>query len=236
MKVRSDGFSRFVRLGAWAAIVSGAALVAAHLMQWLVVPYERSGTAAYLTGSYLVSASLSLLASILLIWALIGLYAPQSRAAGTFGLWSFILAFCGAALNLGNNWAELFVWPTLALVAPGRALRKGNRSPLLSGEWHQLVGPAVGHRRHLVRDCNVYSACVSALGCSPINRFYPGHHRASPHARDIPGVDRPDLVRHRLRRPRLARHPEADTVKGRNPAAGSTRSRARTGAAISVIT
>jgi hypothetical protein len=57
-------------------------------MQWLVVPYERLGeAAAYLTGAYLVSASLSLLSGILLIWALIGLYAPQSSAAGTFGLW-----------------------------------------------------------------------------------------------------------------------------------------------------
>jgi hypothetical protein len=73
MKVRSDGFSRFVRFGGWAAIVSGVTLVAAHMLQWLVVPYERLGTGAYLTGSYLVSASLSLLAGILLIWALIGL-------------------------------------------------------------------------------------------------------------------------------------------------------------------
>jgi hypothetical protein len=105
-------------------------LVTAHLMQWLVVPYERLGEAeAYLTGSYLVSASLSLLSGILLIWALIGLYAPQSRAMGTFGLWAFIVAFLGAALNAGNSWAELFVWPTLALVAPNVMSGKATDAP-----------------------------------------------------------------------------------------------------------
>jgi hypothetical protein len=44
MKARSDGFSRFVSLGAWAAIVSGVVLVVAFVMEWLVVPYERLGT------------------------------------------------------------------------------------------------------------------------------------------------------------------------------------------------
>ena len=36
----SDGLSRFVRAGAWAAMVSGLALVVSLLMEWLVVPYE----------------------------------------------------------------------------------------------------------------------------------------------------------------------------------------------------
>jgi hypothetical protein len=46
----SDGLSRFVRAGAWAAMVSGLALVVSLLMEWLVVPYERLGhTQAYFT-------------------------------------------------------------------------------------------------------------------------------------------------------------------------------------------
>jgi hypothetical protein len=48
----SDGLSRFVRAGAWAAMVSGVALVVSMLLAWLVVPYERLGhTEAYLTSS-----------------------------------------------------------------------------------------------------------------------------------------------------------------------------------------
>jgi hypothetical protein len=115
----SDGMSRFVRMGAWAAMVSGVALVVSMLLAWLVVPYERLGiTEAYLTSSYSVSSGLRLLAFVLLVWGLIGIYAPQSRAAGTFGLWTFVVLFLGTALAVGNVWAEVFVYPTLAQVAP----------------------------------------------------------------------------------------------------------------------
>src|SRR5215217_2754687 len=114
-----DGQSRFVRAGVWAAIASGLALVASLLLEWLVVPFEQVGeTEAYLTSSYLLSSGLRLLSNILLLWALIGIYGRQSRAAGTLGLWAFIVAFLGTALLAGNTWAEVFVWPTLAQVAP----------------------------------------------------------------------------------------------------------------------
>jgi hypothetical protein len=115
----SDGMSRFVRMGAWAAMVSGVALVVSMLLAWLVVPYERLGlTEAYLTSTYSVSSGLRLLGLVLLVWALIGIYGPQSRVAGTFGLWTFVVVFLGAALAAGNVWAEVFVYPTLAQVAP----------------------------------------------------------------------------------------------------------------------
>jgi hypothetical protein len=115
----SDGFSRFVRAGAWAAMVSGLALIVSMLLAWLVVPYERLGqTDAYLTSTYSVSSGLRLLAFVLLVWGLIGIYGPQSRAAGTFGLWTFAFVYLGTALAVGNVWAEVFVYPTLAQVAP----------------------------------------------------------------------------------------------------------------------
>jgi hypothetical protein len=115
----SDGLSRFVRAGAWAAIVSALALVVSMIMEWLVVPYERLGhTEAYFTSAYHVSSGLRLLSIVLLVWALIGIYGPQSRAAGTFGLWAFVVVFFGTALIVANAWAEVFVYPTLAQVAP----------------------------------------------------------------------------------------------------------------------
>ena len=114
-----DGQSRFVRAGVWAAIASGLALVASLLLEWLVVPFEQMGeTEAYLTSSYLLSSGLRLLSTILLLWALLGIYGRQSREAGTLGLWAFAVAFFGTALQAGNTWAEVFVWPTLAQVAP----------------------------------------------------------------------------------------------------------------------
>lgn len=115
----SDGMSRFIRMGAWAAMVSGVALVVSMLLAWLLVPYERLGqTEAYLTGTYSVSSGLRLLSMVLLVWALIGIYGAQSRAAGTFGLWTFVVVFLCTALAAGNVWAEVFVYPTLAQVAP----------------------------------------------------------------------------------------------------------------------
>jgi hypothetical protein len=115
----SDRLSAFIVAGAWGAIVGGAALVISFLLEWLVVPYERLGVAgADLTASYLVAAGLRLLSAVLFLWALLALYNRQSIAAGTFGLWGFIVAFFGTALLVGNAWAEVFVWPTLARVAP----------------------------------------------------------------------------------------------------------------------
>ncbi len=115
----SDGLSRFVRAGAWAAMVSGLAMVVSLLMVWLVVPYERLGhTEAYFTSASHVASGLRLFSIVLLLWGLIGIYGRQSRAAGTFGLWAFVVVFLGTALVAGNAWAEVFVWPTLAQVAP----------------------------------------------------------------------------------------------------------------------
>jgi hypothetical protein len=114
----TDGLSRLVRAGAWAAIASGLALAVSLLLDWLVVPHERLGPEAFLTSSYLVSSGLRLLAFVLLPWALLGIYGRQSRSAGTFGLWAFAVGFLGATLTVGDIWAEVFVWPTLAQVAP----------------------------------------------------------------------------------------------------------------------
>jgi hypothetical protein len=114
----SDGLTRFIGAGAWAAMVSGIAMAASLLMEWLVVPHERLGPEAFLSSSYLVSSGLRLLSIVLLPWALIGIYERQARAAGTFGLWEFAVAFLGAVLTVGNVWAEVFVWPTLAQLAP----------------------------------------------------------------------------------------------------------------------
>lgn len=117
--LHSDGLSRFVRMGAWAAMVSGVALVVSMVLAWLVVPYERLGQGeAYLTISYSVSSGLRLLGLVLLVWGLLGVYGPQSRAAGTFGLWTFVFVFLGTALAAGNVWAEVFVYPMLAQIAP----------------------------------------------------------------------------------------------------------------------
>jgi len=113
-----DGLTRFIGWGAWAAMASGLAMIVLLFLEWLVVPHERLGPEAFLTSSYSVSSGLRLLSIVLLVWGLIGIYGRQSRVAGTFGLWAFVVVFLGTALTVGNTWAEVFVWPTLAQVAP----------------------------------------------------------------------------------------------------------------------
>jgi hypothetical protein len=106
----SDGLTRFAGWGAWAAMVSGAALVVSFLMEWLVVPHERLGSEAFLTSSYLLSSGLRLLGFVLLLWGLIGIYGPQSRPAGTSG--------CGR--SLWSSLARRSRWAT-----PGRRCSSG---------------------------------------------------------------------------------------------------------------
>ena len=117
--LHADGLSRFIGAGGWAAMIGGSAMAVSLLMDWLVVPHEQLGVEAFLTSSYLVSSGLRLLSLVLLPWALIGIYGRQSRSAGAFGLLAFALVFLGATLTVGNAWAEVFVWPTLAQAAPG---------------------------------------------------------------------------------------------------------------------
>src|SRR5215207_3685660 len=176
-----DGQSRFVRAGAWAAIASGLALVASLLLEWLVVPFEQLGqTEAYLPGSNLLSSGLRLLSTILLLWALIGIYGRQSRVAGTFGLWAFVVAFLGTAFQTGETWAEVFVWPTLAQVAPnvmsGQATEASSYlvsgislSGLLLGLGMILFGAATFRARVYPR-----WAAVLLIVSIPLTIFLPG--------------------------------------------------------------
>ena len=192
----SDGLSRFVRAGAWAAMVSGVALVVSMVLAWLVVPYERLGqTEAYLTTSYGVSSGLRLLGIVLLVWGLIGIYTPQSRAAGTFGLWTFVLVFLATTLAAGNTWAEVFVYPTLAQVAPAMLSGAGfatEASTYIVGR-HNLVLPTVFPRAGPVRGGDILGGRLSTLDRAIVGRLGPGDYVPTDGG-NVPGVDRTDAV------------------------------------------
>jgi len=157
----ADGLSRFIEAGAWAAIVSGLVQAASFLLEWLVVPYEQLGqTEAFLTSSWLLSSGLRLLSTILLMWGLIGIYGRQSRAAGTLGLWAFVVAFLGTALQLGEAWAEVFAFPPLAEAAPGLWSGQATQasSYMLSGL--ALSGASLGLGSILFGASTIFSARV----------------------------------------------------------------------------
>lgn len=63
----------------------------------------------------LISASLlGMLAAVMLLLGLVGLYASQARAAGVLGLVGFLLAFLGTVFVAGFDWSGAFLLPNMA--------------------------------------------------------------------------------------------------------------------------
>ncbi|HET7270112.1 MAG TPA: hypothetical protein VFI90_03400 [Rubrobacter sp.] len=71
-----------------------------------------------LTDRFVVQSMLTLLAAMLLLAGLIGLYAFQAREAGRLGAIGFFIAFFVTALILGDFYANTFVTPVLAIGIP----------------------------------------------------------------------------------------------------------------------
>jgi hypothetical protein len=103
--------------GGLAAILGGLLIVVAAIVGLLFVDFENFAVAAA-TGSYILFALLSLLGAILVLGGLVGLYACQSREAGSLGLLGFLVTFLGMALIVGASWEATFTEPALAQVAP----------------------------------------------------------------------------------------------------------------------
>ena len=111
----SSDLSRWAGL---AAILAGGLLVVADLLNLAIgfgnEPFSETAT----TGTYAFQSVVNLLAAVLLLIGLVGLYARQSEAAGLLGLAGFLVAFLGTALVTGLLWASLFIVPSLAVEVP----------------------------------------------------------------------------------------------------------------------
>jgi hypothetical protein len=111
--------SNLIRWAGLAAILAGVLLVVADLLNLAIgfdddEPFSETAT----TGIYAFQSVVNLLAAVLLLIGLVGLYARQSEAAGLLGLAGFLVAFLGTALVTGLLWASLFIVPTLAVEVP----------------------------------------------------------------------------------------------------------------------
>lgn len=62
--------------------------------------------------------SIACVCAALLLFGTVGLYLRQSQKAGKLGAVAFAVAFCGSALLLGIEWAQLFDIRDFALRAP----------------------------------------------------------------------------------------------------------------------
>lgn len=110
------GNSSLVRLGGFTAVLSGVLLIIGDL-SYLFIDYEDFARAAA-SGAYIVQAVVFLLAGVLLLVGLVGMYLHHSEAAGVLGLIGFLAALLGTSLVMGAFWSDLFVTPALAQEVP----------------------------------------------------------------------------------------------------------------------
>src|SRR5215212_1257001 len=94
------------RLGALAAVLSGALWVVSELLY--LIPSLRENTPEVATsGSYLFQ-------NTLLLGGLVGLYARHLENLGVLGMAGFLVAFVGTALAVGSMWTSTFAIPAVA--------------------------------------------------------------------------------------------------------------------------
>ncbi len=108
--------SDLIRWSGLAAMVAGVSLVIADLLAIFLFGDQFSETVT--TGTYTLNTVLDMIALILLLLALVGLYVRQAEVTGPLGLVGFCVAFVGTVLVAGFAWASLFVAPALATAAP----------------------------------------------------------------------------------------------------------------------
>ena len=108
--------SDLIRWSGLAAALGAALLVISDLLSLTVT--SGSVTELVTTTSYAVDSGMRILAGVLLLLGLVGLYARQSEESDAPGLVAFLLAFAGTALILGTWWTNAFAAPSLATEAP----------------------------------------------------------------------------------------------------------------------
>ncbi len=108
--------SDLIRWSGLAAILGGTLLLISDLLSLTVFSGDLTEIAT--TGAYLADGGTRLLAGVLLLLGLVGLYARQAEASGVLGLGAFLIAFAGTTLILGTWWTNTFVAPSLATEAP----------------------------------------------------------------------------------------------------------------------
>ncbi len=109
--------SNLIRWGGLAATLAGALFVAADLLSLSISPKFPS-SASLTSEPYAIQSVLKLVAAVLLLLGLSGLYARQAEAAGPLGTAGFLAAFSGTALVVGSFWATAFFAPAWASVDP----------------------------------------------------------------------------------------------------------------------
>jgi hypothetical protein len=112
--------SELIRWGALSATLGGAMLWISDLWGLLMegLGGDQPFSMAARSASFAITSGLSLLAAILILFALVGLNLRQSEEVGVLGRLGFLVAFVGTALAVGLSWVIFFVAPSVAVEAP----------------------------------------------------------------------------------------------------------------------
>ncbi len=109
--------SREIRWTGLSAILAGAMFIVSDLLD-LATDSDGFGTKNLGDEAWpavsIVQSGLTLLAGLLLLVGLTGLYFRQSEDGGLLGVLGFLVAFYGTVMAVGAFWANAFVAPSLA--------------------------------------------------------------------------------------------------------------------------
>jgi len=109
-----------VRLGGLAAVLVGVLALITELLDLYLYTTTSGDPFSEVAASapFAVQGVLNSVLAMLLLVALVGLYAGQAEAAGVLGAVGFLLALVGTALLVGSAWDQVFLFPALAQAAP----------------------------------------------------------------------------------------------------------------------
>ncbi|MEJ2600341.1 MAG: hypothetical protein P8Z00_18545 [Anaerolineales bacterium] len=109
--------SNLIRWSGLATLVSGVLWAVLSLAFFMLISGQPESVTA-VTSAWKIVVSLELVAGVLTLMALMGLYARLANETGTLGLIAFAAALSGTAMMLGFSWTNTFAVPALAVEAP----------------------------------------------------------------------------------------------------------------------
>lgn len=113
--------SNLIRWSGLATMLGGICMI----LFILVHPFGELDPPKVMNDLWVLADSLRVMGAILVLFGLMGLYMLQAEKAGRLGLVSFVLAFSGTALFVGNGMIIAYVLAPLAVHAPDLASFNG---------------------------------------------------------------------------------------------------------------
>ncbi len=102
---------------AGAACIAGGAFIAAFV---LVHPWDQLvGSAIARTAQWRTAHTFHFIGATFALLGIVGIYAQARDRLTTLGVVGFVLSFIGNAMFLGTGMITAFIWPMLAMHAPG---------------------------------------------------------------------------------------------------------------------